>query len=258
MYCTARYTCTSSRQGRLLAFYCLKELHCSKKTKSAKMAAAASGLLAQTPIGNNKHFLQIIPGQLSIVQFKAPFQLNPDYILNLQCHHITTLFKFLPVMLEVKPNERICQELILEDITVLINLCPIPNTNRHILSITRKLPENCTEITKKNIEEGELITTVVPFYKLILRSSILILGASPIQQSGLFGLLKEIFSFKDFLSSFVRWLELCPKEKQIILTRVLSEEEDQIALDLFLIINHSHLKVWFEAYFMLHCWLEND
>ena len=72
--------------------------------------------------------------------------------------------------------------------------------------------------------------------------------------------MKEIFSFKDFLSSFEQWLELCPKEKQIILKRVLvlSKEEDQIALDLFLIINHSHLKVWFEVYFMLHCYLEND
>ena len=69
------------------------------------MAAAASGLLAQTPIGNNTHFLQIIPGQLSIVQFKAPFQLNPDYILNLQCQHITTLFKFLPKILEIKPSQ---------------------------------------------------------------------------------------------------------------------------------------------------------
>ena len=90
------------------------------------MAAAASGLLAQTPIGNNKHFLQIIRGQLSIVQFKAPFQLNPDYILNLQCLHITTLFKFLPEMLEVKPNQRICQELILEDITCLLYTSPSP------------------------------------------------------------------------------------------------------------------------------------
>ena len=100
---------------------------------------AGAAVIAKIPIGNNNHFVQVLPGRLNIVQFQSPFELNPDFILNFDYHHIVKLFEMLPEMLDAteKPNETVVEEITLKDKVVLIYLCTLPDEDTHTFVITR-------------------------------------------------------------------------------------------------------------------------
>ena len=100
---------------------------------------AGACVIAKIPISNNNHFLQVLPGQWNIVQFQNSFELNPDFILNIDYHHIGKLFDILPHMLEAttKPNVTVIEEMTLKDKVVLIYLCALPDEDTYMFVITR-------------------------------------------------------------------------------------------------------------------------
>ena len=225
---------------------------------------AGAAVIAKIPIGNNNHFVQVLPGRLNIVQFQSPFELNPDFILNFDYHHIVKLFEMLPEMLDAteKPNETVVEEMTLNDKVVLIYLCTLPDEDTHTFVITRDISLTCTNVTKKNIEEGELIleekNPVSNFFYIMLKGAILMLKMSPIQQSGIFRMLRNTPFLTNLITPFEQWLEMCVEEKKTILSQIFSKEDDQIALDTCLILNYEFIQKCFETQYLLHLYIIND
>ena len=117
---------------------------------------------------------------------------------------------------------------------------------------------------QRRIEEGELIlegeSRVPNFFDILLKGVILMLKMAPIQQSGIFRLLKNTAFLSNFITPFEQWLETCPEEeeKKTILSQIFSKEADQFALDACLILNYEVIQKCVDAQYLLHQYIIND